>query len=158
MSVNPSLVAQMLDNDLSAANTLLALLQQENDLLKQRKHAELEAIIGAKAEQLNILDAHARERTALLQSLGLANDSDGWLNYMQSQTPLMPLIEKWQQLQDRVQACNQQNDKNGKLINRAQQTLNRLLDLVKGKTGGENLYNAKGATTTSTASGTVVKA
>lgn len=158
MSVNPTLVSQMLDNDLTAAQTLLELLQQENELLKQRKHLELEAILQQKSEQLNVLDAHARERTALLQSLGLPNDSDGWLSYMQDSPDLTPLIGKWQEIQRLVQQCNLQNDKNGKLINRSQQTLRRLLDLVKGKTAGETLYNAQGATTSSSPTGQVVKA
>ncbi|MDO3385090.1 flagellar protein FlgN [Gilvimarinus sp. SDUM040013] len=158
MSVNPTLVAQMLNNDIAAAEALLDLLRQENELLKERKHPELETIVSAKSEHLNTLDAHARERSALLKSLGLANDSDGWVQYMHSQPPLVALTEQWTQLQELVHQCTLQNDKNGKLINRSQQTLNRLLDLVKGKGAGENLYNAKGATTNRAASGTMVKA
>ncbi|MBU2887265.1 flagellar protein FlgN [Gilvimarinus agarilyticus] len=158
MSVNPSLVSQMLDNDLAAAKALLELLQRETELLKNRQHTELESTLSVKAEHLNVLDAHARERTSLLLSLGLANDSDGWLEYMQSTPSLTPLITKWQEIQSVITQCNQQNTKNGKLINRSQQTLSRILDLVKGKSAGDNLYNAKGVTTRSVNSGNAVKA
>ncbi|UTF60823.1 flagella synthesis protein FlgN [Gilvimarinus sp. DA14] len=158
MSVNPQLVREMLARDQQAAEQLLTLLQQESEILKQRDHEALATLVEAKSEYINILEAHAGERTALLKSLSLPADSNGWLSYMQNQTELTPMISAWEELQQTLAHCKKRNEINGKLIGRSQQTLKRLVNLIKGKTESSELYNAKGGTTNSSLSNTVVKA
>lgn len=159
MSVNPALVSQMLELDSNAASQLHELLLKEAECLKTREHTTLGKLAEAKAVHIEVLDAHARERSALLDSLGLDHSVDGWLSFMQSDAQLTKLLPAWESLQTQVQQCKELNEKNGKLIHRSQQTLQRLLDLVKGNTAqGNGLYNAKGTSTQSAGSGSIVKA
>ncbi len=158
MSVNPQLVREMLARDQHAAEQLLSLLEQESETLKQRDHQALAALVEAKAEHIHVLEAHSSERSALLTSLSLPADSNGWLSYMGKNSELTPIIPAWNELQKILTQCKQQNEINGKLIGRSQQTLKRLVNLIKGKTEASELYNAKGNTTNSALSNTVAKA
>ncbi|MDO3382623.1 flagella synthesis protein FlgN [Gilvimarinus algae] len=158
MSANPALVREMLTADLKAAQALLALLQKESELLKHRDHGALTDLIEAKTQHIELLNAHATERSALLQSLNLPADSNGWQAFMSGNAPLQALLPLWQELQECIAECKALNNINGKLIGRSQQTLQRLLDLVRGKTSTPELYNAKGSATNRALSSSVAKA
>ncbi|WP_020209438.1 flagella synthesis protein FlgN [Gilvimarinus chinensis] len=158
MSVNPQLVQQMITRDQQAAEQLLQLLEQESETLKQRDSQALADLVNAKSEHISVLEAHSSERSALLQSLSLNGDSDGWLSYMNSNPQLKPLIPAWEDFQRILARCKERNEINGKLIGRSQQTLKRLVNLIKGKPESGELYNAKGNTTNNSLSNTVTEA
>lgn len=158
MSVNPALVQQMLEQDTHAACELLKLLNQESDVLKQRDHEALQVLINEKSDHIALLEAHAAERNALLKSLELPADSQGWLAFLQADPQLAPLKSGYDSLNITLTQCRERNEINGKLIGRSQQTLRKLLDLVKGQSPNADLYTATGTTSQSGLSNTVAKA
>ncbi|MCP8898645.1 flagella synthesis protein FlgN [Gilvimarinus xylanilyticus] len=158
MSVNPTLVQQMLEQDTHAATELLKLLNQESEILKQRDHEALQTLVTQKSEHISLLEAHAAERNALLKSLDLPANNNGWLAFLQSDPQLASLKPGYDSLNDTLSQCRERNEINGKLIGRSQQTLRKLLDLVKGQSPNADLYTATGTTSKSGLSNTVTKA
>jgi flagella synthesis protein FlgN len=158
MSANPQLVREMLNRDLHAAQRLQALLSEERELLQTRNHEALAALISEKNEHLALLEGHAKERAALLQALQVDDNAASWQEFLASDDALRELIPLWQQLQSEVSQCNELNNLNGKLVARSQQTLKRLLDLVRGKTQSAGLYDSSGSATNSASSNTLTRA
>ncbi|WP_339897793.1 flagellar protein FlgN [uncultured Gilvimarinus sp.] len=158
MSANPQLVREMLNRDLHAAQRLQVLLTQERELLQQRDHEALTALIREKNDHLALLEGHAKERAALLQALQIDGSGSSWETFLASDEPLSQLIPLWQQLQQEVRQCHDLNNHNGKLVARSQQTLKQLLDLVRGKSQGGGLYDASGSAANNASSNTLTRA
>lgn len=158
MSINPQLTAAMLERDLQAAQALLVLLQEERQLLEHRDHQALAALIEQKNTHIGVLNHHAGERQAVLESLGMEPGNRDWEALLAGDPALNEHLPLWQRVKDTVAECRQLNDINGKLINRSQQTLVRLLNLVRGKTATPQLYNAAGASTHTPSSHTLTRA
>lgn len=158
MSVNPQLVAAMLQRDLDAARQLQSLLDQERELLQARNHDTLPELITAKNAELALLDAHATERRALLESLGVEASTENWEALLQSSQALAAHLPLWRDLQAAIKQCQGLNEINGKLIGRSQQTIKRLLDLMRGNSSSPQLYTASGNTAATHYSHSVVKA
>ncbi|WP_049721838.1 flagella synthesis protein FlgN [Gilvimarinus polysaccharolyticus] len=158
MSANPQLVREMLNRDLHAAQRLQELLIEERGLLQTRNHEALVTLISEKNSHLTLLEGHAKERAALLQALQLDDNPQSWQEFLASDAHLTELIPLWQQLHNEVSQCNELNNLNGKLVARSQQTLKRLLDLVRGKTSTAGLYDASGSATNSSSSNTLTRA
>ncbi len=158
MSINPNLVEQMLAADQNSADQLITLLSEEKKLLQARDHQPLALLIVEKDKYLESLSAHANERSAVLQSLGLSADNKGWNELLANSKELTPITPLWEKLQTSIQECKRLNEINGKLMGRSQQTLKHLLNLVRGQTGTTELYNAKGGASNSGFSNTVAKA
>lgn len=158
MSANPQLVREMLERDLHAAERLQQLLRAEHQLLQDRNHEALATLIDEKNAHLALLEGHANERAALLQALQLDDNPGSWQAFLAADPALSELIPLWQQLHSEVSQCNQLNNHNGKLVARSQQTLKRLLDLVRGKSPAAGLYDASGSATNSASSNPLTRA
>jgi flagella synthesis protein FlgN len=158
VSANAELVHEMLKRDLHAAERLKALLSQERTLLQERNHEALSTVITEKNAHLTLLAGHAKERAALLEAIKLKDDPDSWQAFLNTDPALRSLIPLWQELRDNIKQCNELNNHNGKLVARSQQTLKKLIDLMRGKTPTAGLYDAQGSATYSAPSNTLTQA
>lgn len=158
MSINPSLVQQMIAQDTNATHQLKALLLQERELLEQREHEGLPAIIERKDQLLDILGQSARQRQQLLQSLGLKTDSQSWDDLLSAHAALTPLRESWRTLTEAFSECQRLNEINGKMISRSKQTLGNLLNILRGQVATPQLYTQSGSTAGTSARHTLAKA
>lgn len=158
MSINPTLVQKMLDADITSASALQKLLTSERELLKNREYEPLSLLITEKNQLLERLNAHADERGAVLNSLGFTPDSSGWQQLLNSDETLSAFTSTWKELQRLIAECKKLNEINGKLMGRSQQSLKRLLDLVRGQSGTPALYNANGNASNAAFSYTVAEA
>ncbi len=158
MSINPQLTAAMLERDLEAAQCLRVLLEEERQLLEQRDHQSLSKLIEQKNIHIGVLNHHANERQSVLESLNMTSGNRDWEKLLASDPALRAHLPLWQTVKDTVLECQRLNDVNGRLINRSQQTLVRLLNLVRGKTAAPQLYNAAGASTHTPSSQTLTRA
>lgn len=158
MSINPSLVQQMIAQDTHATRQLKTLLLQERELLEQRQHDTLPAIIEQKDQLLGSLTQSARQRHQLLQNLGLQPNSQGWDNLLAAQPALAPVRASWQTLAEEFAECQALNEINGKMIARSKQTLGALLNLLRGQVSTPQLYTQSGATTGNASAHTLAKA
>lgn len=146
MSPSPEVLRAMLEQDISLIDQLQTLLEQERELLESRQHQPLQALIDAKHPILEQLGEHSRQRQHWLQQAQLSSDHEGWVTLLGANPASEVLIEPWQRLSERFEACQELNEINGKIIGRSRQTLGQLLTILRGQSGGPQLYNAQGST------------
>ncbi len=146
MTASPDTLRAMLEQDTRLIEQLQTLLEQERELLESRQHQPLEALIEAKNPILEQLGEHSRQRQNWLQQAQLSTDQQGWLNLLGASPDTQTLIEPWQNLTERFAACQELNEINGKIVGRSRQTLGQLLSILRGQSGGPQLYNAQGST------------
>lgn len=158
MSLDINALRQMLAQDSTAITHLKQLLIQERELLEQRKQDGLQEIIQQKANIVDQLNSSAKIRQQILTALALPANASGWDIFLQRNTITLPLRDEWKSLIAEFEECQTMNDVNGKLIARSQQTLNHLLNLLRGKVAAPSLYTAQGTQTQYTSSYTVAKA
>ena len=158
MSLDISLLRQMIAQDSAAITQLKQLLTHEREQLEQRKQDELPRIIEQKANLLDQLNNSAKQRQQILTTLGLPTNAKGWDLFLQRNTATLPLRDDWKLLVSEFEDCQTMNDINGKMISRSQQTLSHLIGLLRGKVASPSLYTAQGTKTQYTSSYTVAKA
>lgn len=158
MSLDINALRQMIAQDSAAITQFKQLLTQERELLEQRKQEGLQEIIEQKAAVIDQLNNSAKLRQQILIALGLPTNAAGWDTFLQRNNATLPLRDDWQILVSEFEECQKMNDVNGKMIARSQQTLNHLLNLLRGKVAAPSLYTAQGTQTQYTASYTVAKA
>src|SRR6187431_1280411 len=158
MSLDITLLRQMIAQDSTAIAQLKQLLAHEREQLEQRKQDELPRIVEQKAALLDQLNNSAEQRQRILATLGLPTNAQGWDLFLQRNTATLPLRDDWKLLVSDFEDCQKMNDINGKMISRSQQTLNHLLGLLRGKVAAPSLYTAQGTKTQHTSSYTVAKA
>lgn len=158
MSLDISLLRNMIAQDSAALAQLKQLLAQERDQLEQRKQDQLPQIIEQKAALLDLLGNSANQRKQILTTLNLPANAHGWDIFLQRNTTTLPLRDDWKLLVSEFEDCQKMNDINGKMIARSQQTLSHLINLLRGKVAAPSLYTAQGTKTQHTSSYTVAKA
>lgn len=158
MSLDISLLRNMIAQDSAALAQLKQLLAQERDQLEQRKQDQLPQIIEQKAALLDLLGNNANQRKQILTTLNLPANAQGWDIFLQRNTTTLPLRDDWKLLVSEFEDCQKMNDINGKMIARSQQTLSHLINLLRGKVAAPSLYTAQGTKTQHTSSYTVAKA
>lgn len=158
MSLDINALRQMLAQDSTAITHLKQLLIQERELLEQRKQDGLQEIIQQKANIVDQLNSSAKIRQQILTALALPANATGWDIFLQRNAITLPLRDEWKSLIAEFEECQTMNDVNGKMIARSQQTLNHLLNLLRGKVAAPSLYTAQGTQTQYTSSYTVAKA
>ncbi len=99
-----------------------------------------------RSEQLlGKLDQSAKLRSQWLQQLGLKASADDWENLvLKQQDP--SLTVRFQALNDSIKNCRELNEVNGRLIGRSQQTLAKLLNIMRGTQATPQLYGSDGST------------
>lgn len=145
MSLNVQFLSDMLATDSKAINELRELLQQERQLLEKRELQGLQAIIDRKDTLLNQLRFSAKQREQVLLAAGLSTDLAGWEEFLLRDGATRFLIPEWQNITQVFLDCQRANEINGKMIGRSKQTLNHLLNLLRGQVAPPTLYNQKGA-------------
>lgn len=158
MSLDITLLQQMLTQDSSAIQQLKQLLVEEREQLAQRKQEPLAAIAEQKAQLVDQLSHNSKQRNMILSALQLPTNAQGWDLFLQRNTTTLPMREEWQRLVSEFEECQAMNNINGKLIARSQQTVNHLLNLLRGKVAGASLYTAQGLKCEQSPSFTVAKA
>lgn len=141
--VTSSELEQHITRDIESCKILLQLLHAERDALSERQLDLLEDILQNKAEHLQSLENSAQQRAQWLGS----NDPGGppldhrWQNLLAQRAP--HLQPHWKSLRELLQTCQAENEVNGKMLGRSQQTLNRVLGLLRGQKDSPTLYGAK---------------
>lgn len=155
--VNPKTLFNQVEQDIQVCDQLIELLQRESEALKQRQTQTLENLIPEKNNLLGALANSANQRRAWLQALGKPTDETHWLELLQAMGG-QKLLDQWQVFNDKLSNTKHLNDVNGKMIARGQQTINRLLDILRGQFDAPKLYNQSGTTQVHKSSKGMVKA
>jgi flagella synthesis protein FlgN len=135
-----------IDADTAQCKQLLAILNQEQEALKERNVEEVERLLNEKVPILEALENNAKQRqtwAANATSDTSADNEARWAHLLGS-LGSSSIKDKWNALKALYVDVRTQNEVNGKLLSRHQGTLNRLLDIMRGKTASPNLYSATG--------------
>lgn len=143
--VTSSELEQHITRDIESCKILLQLLHAERDALSERQLDLLEDILQNKAEHLQSLESSAQQRAQWLGSSGPGGPplDHRWNNLLADHAP--HLQPHWKNLRDLLQTCQAENEVNGKMLGRSQQTLNRVLGLLRGQNDAPTLYGTKKA-------------
>ena len=138
-------IAQLLKLDCQHAEKLAAVLKAERQILQQRDQHQLATLIGEKEQLLAKLDQSAKLRSQWLQQLGFKPNAEAWQTLIEQQQD-SALLETWKSLSSAVRDCRELNEVNGRLIGRSQQTLTKLLNIMRGTSASPQLYGSDGNT------------
>ncbi len=133
-----------IDQDVSLCTQLLQLLQSEQDALKNREVEKVESLLEQKVPILEALELSAKQRQSWASvSQGEENNEALWTSLLSS-LGNTSVKTQWEKLKGLYVDVRAQNEVNGKLLSRHQGTLQRLLDIMRGKTASPSLYGASG--------------
>ena len=158
MSLNTALIAEMITQDSTALTQLKQLLERERSQLEQRQSDQLATIIEQKAILLDQLNLNSKRRQEVLEANQMDTNAAGWDCFLALNNAPESVRSSWQQVTQQFGDCQAMNEINGKMIARSQQTLNQLLNLLRGKVAAPSLYTAQGGKAHTSSSYTVAKA
>lgn len=150
--LNPHTLQHMIAQDSAAITELKSLLLRERELLEQRQHEEMPAIIERKDQLLEHLSISAKQRESMLQAAGLKANTGNWEKLMGQSAATQELLQPWHALMTEFAECKDLNEINGKMIGRSRKTLGHLLNLLRGQVATPQLYTNTGTTTSSASS------
>lgn len=149
MSRSPSQVFKdQLVKGIEHLQALLLLLEEEHDLLQkaQKTSDRLEVITEKKNQLLVLIQQDIDERKVFLEQQGLAVNMEGVDAFFDSLPDVSSkaLRQGWHKLVTLLDKVQQLNLKNGRLINRAVQHFDMLLNAMKASQGKVKVYNPSG--------------
>lgn len=139
-------IATQITNDIQACNTLIELLDREQDALQARDVDALADIIEKKAQPLNRLEESGKQRAVWANVPAVEQSSKAW-NAMLEQLASDNIKKDWEKLKELTKECCQKNEVNGKILVRQKQIYGRLLEIMRGQSQSPSLYTATGAAT-----------
>lgn len=139
-------IAQQITSDINACQALLQLMDAERDALQERDVERLGAVIEEKVQYLSHLEQSAIKRSQWASRAQTADADSGWHQLLHDlKEP--ELNQQWEQLKELMIECRRENETNGKILARNQNTVGRLLNIMRGQTDAPSLYSAKGSKT-----------
>ncbi|MND46754.1 FlgN protein [compost metagenome] len=124
---------------------LLDLLQKESVALHGRDMAPLENILARKQSLIVLLEQQGLRRNNLLASLGLSPDRAG-VEAVAAQSPNGELLlQQLDVISQLMQACQQLNETNGRIIQVQQHVTNNQIRILMGG-DSPSLYDSRGST------------
>ncbi len=127
---------------LESLNTLLI---AERTALKERDTANIQTVLEQKTSLLKQLEENATARSQLLVSNGFDGDETGMNNYLASlPANAASLNQQWQLLKDQLQACKEANQINGAIVHRSKSQIETLLNILRGQSGQQKIYDDAG--------------
>lgn len=118
-------------------------LKKESEALQSRQVKLLEDATKVKAKALTSLEQRAKEKTQILIALGFSPETqtvDQFLNSLGNG----PLKKIWQYIRNKLKRCQQLNAINGKVVSHSQARVNKMMEIIRGKTNQESLYTPYG--------------
>lgn len=136
---------QLIEDDIAPMQELLDLLQKEAVALHGRDMAPLENILARKQSLIVLLEQQGLRRNNLLVSLGLSPDRAG-VEAVAAQSPNGELLlQQLDVISQLMQACQQLNETNGRIIQVQQHVTNNQIRILMGG-DSPSLYDSRGST------------
>lgn len=137
---------QAIEQDFKLAQSLKTVLQEEKSILEQRQYAAHPAILSRKTQLLMELDQADCHRRQAMAEMGLQLDKNGFdLFVRQIPKAWQERFEtSWQNLADAMNTCARLNKINGKILAHAQNSMERLMSIIKGTANQVSVYQSNG--------------
>ncbi len=138
----------LLAAELIGYTNLSEILDQEKRLLIERNFDAFAEVLEKKHQLVNQLSQLSAHRVKVLGALKLEPDESGVLALIERQPEFGrdQLYQDWDAIKTLVDRCNQQNEVNAKVAHRAQATSKQILNILKGASRAEPLYDKSGST------------
>ncbi len=147
--VTPQSAQQLLkiiEQDTSLAVQLKTLLQEEKLLLEKRQYSAHSELVKNKTRFLIQLEEADHQRRKLMTDMGFSADKIGFDLFL-TQVPASwqeRFTQSWEQLSDVMNTCGRLNKVNGKILAHAQNSMERLMTIIKGTVNQVSIYQANG--------------
>jgi flagella synthesis protein FlgN len=142
-------LSQQLAQEESFLRQFHDVLMEEHETLSQRDREALEEVVQRKQSILDEFQQAVKQRLETLKQLGAGEDMDmdqiqGVIEDCAKDAPEM--TECWDNLQQLLATCKEQNAVNGAIIEVSAHHLQVALSILHGDTDSTELYDAKGRT------------
>lgn len=132
-----------LKDELAALERMIALLQQEQEVLTRARIEQLAEISDQKARQVAQLEHLTAERRSLMLARNIPDDGSAISDWLSRHEP--DLLETWQTLIDLARQAAQYNRSNGRLIASREEANRALMGLLLNERSVEDTgYTADG--------------
>ncbi|MDX1693365.1 MAG: flagellar protein FlgN [Ketobacteraceae bacterium] len=138
----------LLKKDLSKADQLLQYLEAEKSAIEKRDLDGYHGLQNNKKQLLIEIESLDRERKSLMESMGFSADKQGFQSFLQ-QVPAnwrSRFEHLWESLSGKLNRCKDLNQVNGKILLHAQIATERLMQMIKGVSTNETVYQQNGRT------------
>lgn len=136
----------LLSTDIRQLETLADVLSQEKDVLSSSDIRPLQDITTEKNTILAEVRERAKQKIRLLVSMGYRPDAGEPSRFIRASGE-EDLYQLWKAADQKLRACHDLNQNNGRVVGHLQKRLNRLTDIFRGASSQQKLYGAKGEQT-----------
>lgn len=144
MSVPTTHRLDRLRAEIGGFEALNRLLATEADALRRADAEALSTVSSAKLEQVNALQALARQRSQDMKRLGLPENQAGVHAWIAQDTDPSPARAEWERLTRLAMDAKRQNDVNGRLAARQRWHFDAALSALIQAAGVASVYGADG--------------
>jgi len=154
-----SSLSQMLPAELDCARKLLDTLAAEHAALIRGDADAINSASTLKLQQMKAFQCLLSERDRFLVRLGFSPGKEGTEALLESGPADHPTRENWEELQKTALRLRDGNDLNGGIVALEQQHVQQALDILTGRTGGEEqTYSSAGGRSNGHQSNSLAKA
>lgn len=136
----------LLSEDIRQLDTLADVLSQERQVLSSSDINPLQAITAQKNDILGQVRERAKQKIRLLVSMGYRPEAGEPSRFIRASGE-QDLHQLWQVADQKMRACHDLNQNNGRVVGHLQKRLSRLTDIFRGASGQQKLYGATGEQT-----------
>lgn len=158
MATSPQLWAELqstFHKDLPVSLKLYKVLEQERSALESRDYDAFQQLLSHKKQLIAQLKNNANTRIHALHAAGF-NDEHTALATASQEAPAV--AKAWNQLSDQWKECQHLNAVNEKVMQRTRLVVSQTLDLLRGATNQNKLYDPKGMASNSAMGRTITSA
>ncbi|MGB3623396.1 flagellar protein FlgN [Ketobacter sp. MCCC 1A13808] len=147
--VSPQAAQQLLkviEHDCQLAQQLKTVLQEEKTLLERRQYNAHSELVKQKTRSLIQLEEADQQRRQIMSEMGFSADKAGFDLFLK-QVPAswqQRFSQNWDTLSDTMNTCGRLNKVNGKILAHAQNSMERLMTIIKGTVNQVAIYQANG--------------
>ena len=147
--VNPKVAQQLLqaiNEDFNLAAQLKELLKEERSYLEQRQYTAHQQLIKSKTDYLMQLEKADCQRRQVMTEMGFSHDKSGFDQFVKQIPPAWQarFYSSWEKLSDTLNACARLNKVNGKILAHSQNSMDRLMSIIKGTNNNVSIYQSNG--------------
>ena len=136
-------LGSLLDLETSHLGKLLGLLDQERQHILDDPEILSDIAIN-KHKQIETLEQLTIQHNRLLEKAGHSSDYDGMTAYIEAYDINGQLQKKWDALLANIADCQEQNLKNGALVELSRNRLAQLVDILHGDQASTSTYDQAG--------------
>ncbi len=133
----------ILELETSHLEQLLALLEREHGQILEDPEV-LTSIASEKHQQVQLLEQMTLKQNTLLQQAGFDIDQKGMKNFIEWCGSPNKLVQQWGTLLTKITDCQENNLRNGALVELSRNRLSQLADIFQGEEKQTNTYDQTG--------------